>query len=1111
MTASAAAAADTERARPSAGGGETASGDAAATRDAAAFDRAVTDAALGPDTPSAQPASVREVDPATGQPADLPAPEEGPGEARRREIDAWVENDSDHSGGFLGFGGTDSRDKVVGALGGESTLGPVDRPEQAYLVDRMLDRWAEGRGDGPGGAYNLATNLGDRPELRGVVAERFALRAGEMNRAVANRNPDESWRERAQANALADSAVTTLSGPAYDEPQDLGPLREMVTGLPPQAAGDFARALATDPNAPAMGGSPMLSRTLQALNEGPATEATSAFVQNAFAAASLTDYGQMSGGLPEQLGRALAREWHPDDAALRDVEAGRLIDILNTSQGRQLFAASGTVPLEARVNALARLRLDPGITADTLEATDDPWTNPAIIRPEAQDIARQYLTGRGDALQRLAGSDLDNTVGFAMGLPPAVPDGTSPADAEAGAARGQFSYYGSGDNAATVHAVTDQIRAVAGNDAPNVTVLPVTYSSGETGPVQLPLFRVADASGTERFVDNTGRRYDSFQDWRENNKLPPGHMTYPEGGHLTADESGAVRLGEGNTPETVDTFGEHLSSALDTAALVGGVIAGGVLIVGSGGLATPVVVGAGAVAVGAGAWGAYRSGSELVDRSQHGQSLNPLEDAQARNLWLNLGASALSVGAFGSAARLAQLGRAGRAIAPLEASAHGYLQASAAIVDTAAIANQGVDLARNWNEMSGGERATALLSMGFWATATVAGARATGSRPGDMFNPVTIRDNVLRSLPPGVRPDATLPGNEVRIDYDPETGVVQGIRHGPQATQADIDLHVATVQNIQRSLTLEGQLAAFAADHGEPPPGTLGWAAQIDIGKVRERMGQRAAELNDPNLSPARRAELNQANEVDRQHLDELAADVESMVRDPAHANIAARNTQFAERDTAAGRQQLPVGATTRTVGDDPATRNEVTWTVNGDHETVRADATIRHIPPKKERPSEENELTANVGHEGGRTGEFPANDNGGHIIGYQFLHDQGLVNMFPQNSQFNQHVYTQFETEMRQWVEAGGEVRVKVEIGTRGANGELQWGGSRPDNVEVTYEVVNPDTGEMVYRNFARFRNEQEQSFSGFEETVSANPDVARTRRGKIDVPAEMRRLLEQ
>ncbi|MCA6116474.1 DUF4781 domain-containing protein [Bradyrhizobium sp. WSM 1738] len=226
---------------------------------------------------------------------------------------------------------------------------------------------------------------------------------------------------------------------------------------------------------------------------------------------------------------------------------------------------------------------------------------------------------------------------------------------------------------------------------------------------------------------------------------------------------------------------------VDKVALVGGIVAGGVLIVGTGGLATPVVIGAGAVAIGAGAWGAYRSGSELADRAGHGQSIDPFSDEAARGLWLNVGASALSIGAFGSAARLAQLGRAGRAIAPVETSLHGYVQAGAAIVDTAAIANESLYLSRHWNEMSGEQRAQSLLSMGFWAAGTGAAMRAGGLRPGDMFNPIAVRDGLLRNFAPQVVPDGSLKGNAVRIDYDPATGAVRGIRHGPQATAADID------------------------------------------------------------------------------------------------------------------------------------------------------------------------------------------------------------------------------------------------------------------------------------------------------------------------------------
>ncbi|PJI52860.1 hypothetical protein CTI14_36185, partial [Methylobacterium radiotolerans] len=198
--------------------------------------------------------------------------------------------------------------------------------------------------------------------------------------------------------------------------------------------------------------------------------------------------------------------------------------ILATDQGRRLLGqadAEGS-SLATRVNALATVRADAALTGDVLRRTDDPWTNPAVLAPTAQASAQQYLTHRGDAPVALSGSDLDNTVGTAMGLAPAVPAGADPAQAEAAAARGQFNYFGSGDNAEPVKAVADQIRAVAGDGTAAVTVLPVTYSDGETGPVQVPLFRVTDPTGAERYVDNTGRRYDDFADWRANNVLPPG-------------------------------------------------------------------------------------------------------------------------------------------------------------------------------------------------------------------------------------------------------------------------------------------------------------------------------------------------------------------------------------------------------------------------------------------------------------------------------------------------------------------------------------------------------------------------------------------------------------
>ncbi|MDI4231943.1 DUF4781 domain-containing protein [Bradyrhizobium sp. Arg237L] len=1015
--------------------------------------------------------------------AELAASARGPAQPnqdRRKGISDWVEKRSDRSGDFFGIGGTSGVDKVKDALRGQSELGPLNAEEQRFLLDRVLDRWTAGRGEGICGTVQLSRSLDDAPQLRGVVGERLAIRAAELWRAarVAG-GVDETWQQGAAASSIAMAAVTALSEPPGGG-QDV--LRSVISALDPRDAGSFARALAGDRQNPILGyGGSAMSQVLESLGDAPMSDATSAFVQNAFAGTSSFDYASRP-ALRQMMAGALAREWYPGDSNRQAQERERLAGILDTRQGRELLGITDrNVPLEARVGALAAIRTDSAITGQSLGEVDDPWTAPAIVAPFAQESAGRYLATRGDAPLALRGSDLDNTVGYAMGLRPSVAPGADFTELQAAAARGEHSFYASGEDGEAVRAVADQICAIAADGNAQVTVLPITYSSNETGPVQLPLFRVLEPAGQERFVDNIGRRYDSFEDWRTNNQLPSGSVTYPADGHLRTSADGRVALGHGNTPRTVDTLGEHITEFVDKAALVGGIVAGGVLIVGSGGLATPIVAGAAGVAVGAGAWGAYRSGDALLDRARHGQSLDPIHDEEARGLWLNLGASAASVGAFGSAARLAQLGRAGRAIAPLEASAHGYVQAGAAFLDSAAIANQGVDLSRNWSRMSAGDRVEALLSMGFWATATAVGARG-GMRPGDIYNPVRIRDNLLRDLAPPVTPDPALPGNAVSIDYDPATGAALRIRHGLQASAEDIDLHVRTAQNIQRSLTLEGQLRSLFTEHGEPPPGTVGWAARLDIAKLRERMQSRASERADPQLTAARCTELAQADAIDARHIDELSEEVASFVRDPARATIDARSTPRVERDTAAERQALHIGETSRSLG-----RNEATWTVNERHETVRVRFHLREIPPKKERPAEENELTSNVGKEGGRTGEFPKRDDGGHMIGFQFMHDQGLINLFPQNSEFNQHVYNQFETEMRQWIEAGGEVRGTVEVGSAGANGGLAWAGARPSEVAIRYEVVNPRTGRVVYRNQTLFDNEQGQRYRGFESEAGA------------------------
>ena len=114
--------------------------------------------------------------------------------------------------------------------------------------------------------------------------------------------------------------------------------------------------------------------------------------------------------------------------------------------------------------------------------------------------------------------------------------------------------------------------------------------------------------------------------------------------------------------------------------------------------------------------------------------------------------------------------------------------------------------------------------------------------------------------------DPELHGDTVRAQYTvDENGVVKDIhlRAGPNATPRDIELHVNTVRTMQKYAGLQGRVralirrtAAWVTKNGPLKPGTRAWEAQLEVEKLPSVIQDRMQQLENPELEPIRRAEL---------------------------------------------------------------------------------------------------------------------------------------------------------------------------------------------------------------------------------------------------------------
>jgi hypothetical protein len=669
---------------------------------------------------------------AQSRPADPPQPPSALADPaktisgdRRRSIEDWVAGADDS---FWPWD-DDSHDKVSHALRGNSELGRLTEDERRYLVDKALDKWIR-EGETYSSPRDLARDVRGDGTLGPLVAERFAveaaaLEAGQRGKPASDRNGD--------AVDIGGAAIVALHvepGRKTDAGQQAA-LRQLVETLGPSQAAGLAEALSS----PGLE-TEYASATLDALNAGPFTDSGWAFTTSAFSTTQEQRYGQGT-DLSVPMARALARGLFPQDLQRQQQEAQRIGDLLSSPTGRSLLTPPNAmlgddkIGPERRAQALAVILQNPEITVARLSRDGfDPWASPLIATPLAQDSADRALAasrqtpeatadrlGGGSGVgipEELRGAQLDNRVGQAMNLPPEGISADTPPDTlkqlDDAAARGEHSFYTTGDNAEAVRKITATIRDLGG-DTVRVTVLPIQYSSRQTGAVSLPLFRVVGKDGKTWFVDNLGARYDSFGKWTDKNQLPPGNVTYPKGGELKPGPDGKVALDSRNTPKTVDTIGEQLLEAGDTAALVGGLLAGGVMMIGSGGTAAPVVM------IAAGAWTVGRGAQTLAERGDIGLP-NDLGDPQARAAFFNIAAGVLSGLPLG---RIAFLARTGQDLTMPGAWA--VANGTAIGADTAAAGNTGYTLVKDWNDLDPAQRFEMGLGMAFWTVSAGAMAR----------------------------------------------------------------------------------------------------------------------------------------------------------------------------------------------------------------------------------------------------------------------------------------------------------------------------------------------------------------------------------------------------
>ena len=825
------------------------------TRLQAAGAAAAAGAAL-PARRSAQPGPVHPAPPGPAAPSGPQGRAATVSPARATAIRSWVAQNARAESGWLILHDNSGGSRAAEALRGRSPLGALNAAERDLLARESVAAWS-GQ-DGAARAENMreaADAVATDPAARGALARALAEPALREQQAIA-----------AAGSILTspDAAAAAAQGLEQALRLDAGAVLRSFEGLEPQ----LARLTQERPD--------QRAALWQALGRGSGLSAQAQERMTSALFVFEDGAGVADAASRDGFARAIASARRPGEAPAdriaRDQIAADLKAALGRTESREMILGRELRP-ELRLWALDRAAGDGACRPDPLAGG---WEGDTVSRAFATEVNAAFRA-RGTAPQQLSGEALRNTVGQAMGITPdRLPQGELGADF---LARGMNnSFYSRGGANAGLDRVADRIRAIGGENA-RVTVVPVTVTSDAQGAAVVPVFRVETGQGP-RFVDHTGRSYADLADWQQHNTLPEGRMTYAEGLDLRSD-----RLTHGNTPAVTDSFAEVAGKAVDGLAIAGGVVAGVAMIAGSGGMAAPLVAG------GAGLWMAGRAGQQLHDMNGHGQDIGDLGDPAVRGAWLEAAGGVLSVGAIGGAMRL---GSAGARVSPALARAVGGVGMAAEATDVITLADQSVQLGRNWDRMSGGERAGALLNIAFWGGMTGASHMAGhGGQQGFAGIDQRIRMGagpVPEGRFPVVRGAEGVAPGEIRVAYDMQGGRPANIRILTGSASPDpvrLAQHMRVADQMQKAGGLSDRLRGLLGGQEAPPVGSSAWEARLEIDKITAESralaadAARAGSADEQARIATRQRELDQAILRETRRLDGAAVDGRGFVAAP--------------------------------------------------------------------------------------------------------------------------------------------------------------------------------------------------------------------------------------